>query len=265
MASSANSKAIAKDQRTNIAALLSTQSFDPDLSLSNQIVTELSRLIETIAIQPGELISENEVALALGISKTPVREALIRLEEIKFVKIVPRVGSYVTKIDMDRYIEACFIRLELEIGAVKAAAKCSTAKQKAARFNPLIAKQKKALKNEKHADFYQLDQALHAMFFDIAGVPGVWDTIKRTQTDVNRIRHLKRMFGISRSAEIIKEHQAIVDAICTGDEMAAEQALIAHIGSLDREINTLAAHTELMAYIDTLNAAQPRRRERQAL
>ena len=249
--------------RTSISGLLGKSTFDSDLSLSNQIVTELSRLIETIEIQPGELISENEVALALGISKTPVREALIRLEEINFVKIVPRVGSYVTKINIDNYIEACFVRLVLESGAVKAAAKRSTASAKEKLFKPLLVEQQKAHENQDHAAFYTLDQNLHRMFFEVAGVPGVWKTIKRSQTDVNRIRHLKRMFGISRAAQIVQEHQLIVDAICTGNATAAEEALVAHIGSLDREIDTLASHTDLMAYIDTLNAAQPRRRERQ--
>lgn len=257
-----NSDAV--QQGASISELLQRASFDSDTSLVNQIVVELSHLIETIELRPGELISEKEIAEALQISKTPVREALIRLEEIDFVKIVPRVGSYVTTINMDRYIEACFVRIQLETGAVQLAAKQSDEQSKRALFTPLLEKQKIALANEAHVDFYNLDQALHLMFFEIAEIPGVWKTIKRSQTDVNRIRHLKRRFGISRAAQIIQEHSNIIEAICIGDAAAAGQALVEHIGSLDKEINTLAAHPELLAFIDTLNAAQPRRRERRA-
>lgn len=251
-------------QKSSVSELLKEATFDSSISLVNQIVIELSRLIETIKIPPGELISEKEIAEALQISKTPVREALIRLEEIEFVKIVPRVGSYVTTINMDRYIEACFVRIQLEVGAVQLAAQSSTEKHKRSLFEPLLRKQIVALNCQAHADFYNLDQALHRMFFEIAEIPGVWKTIKRSQTDVNRIRHLKRQFGISRASQIIQEHRNIVEAICTGNPEAAGNALIEHIGSLDKEIKTLAAHPELLAFIDTLNAAQPRRRERRA-
>lgn len=253
------------DKPKSISSLLQASSFTNCKSLSNQIVVEISQLIESLQIRPGELISENEIAKALSISKTPVREALIRLEELEFVNIVPRVGSYVTPINIDRYIEACFVRLQLETGAVGTAALKSTQANKEALFLPLLEEQKRALENSASQDFYNLDQRLHLMFFEVAELPGVWKTVKRSQTDVNRIRHLKRMFNISRAAQVIHEHSAIVEAICRGDQNAARKALVTHIGSLDKEIETLSAHPELLDYIETLNAAQPRRRDRQAL
>lgn len=253
------------DKPKSISSLLCPSTFNNCNSLSNQIVKELSHLIETLQIRPGELISENEIAKALLISKTPVREALIRLEELEFVNIVPRVGSYVTPININRYIEACFVRLQLEAGAVQTAANKSTQADKEALFLPLLEKQKAALQNQASEEFFNLDQRLHLMFFEVAEIPGVWKTIKRSQTDVNRIRHLKRMFNISRAAQVIEEHAAIVESICRGDEVRARDALVTHIGSLDKEIETLSAHQDLLDYIETLNAAQPRRRDRQAL
>ena len=248
----------------SVSALLQRASFAKGQSLVHQIVTELSSLIESLQLRPGELISEKEVSEALHISKTPVREALIRLEETDFVKIVPRVGSYVTTINMDRYIDACFVRLQLELGAVRAAALSANEKQKRDLLEPLLQKQAIALRQGADAEFYNLDQALHRLFFEIAGMPGVWKIIKRSQTDVNRIRHLKNQFGLSQAEQVIEEHQRIVDAICTGDADTAASTLTAHIGSLDTEVKTLASHPELLTFIDTLNAAQPRRRERQA-
>lgn len=251
-------------QIPSVSELLKRATFAKGQSLVSQIVEELSELIESIQLRPGELISEKEISEALHISKTPVREALIRLEESGFVKIVPRVGSYVTTINMDRYIDACFVRLQLELGAVRAAALCSTEKQKRDLLDPLLVRQRIALRRGAHAELYNLDQALHRMFFEIAGLPGVWKTIKRFQTDVNRVRHLKQQLGISQAEKKMKEHQKIVDAICDGDADVAALTLTEHIGSLDTEFKTLASHPGLLTFIDTLNAAQPRRRERQA-
>ncbi len=251
------------DTENSVSELLKEAKFEEGIGLSHQIVIELSRLIETIKLRPGALISENEIAEALNISKTPVREALIKLEEINFVKIVPRVGSYVSKINIDNYLEACFVRISLESGAVRAAARQAGVSTKESLLYPLIEQQQQALEDQEHEAFYQLDQAFHKAFFQLADVPGVWSTIKRSQTDVNRIRHLKRKFGISRAAQVIQEHQNIASEICAGNAAGAERALVQHIGSLDKEINTLSANPDLMTFIDTLNAAQPRRRNRQ--
>lgn len=255
---------VEEEPRESITQLLGSAIFSEIYPLSHQIVSEISQLIETLKLRPGEIISENEIAKALSISKTPVREALIRLEELGFVNIVPKVGSYVTPINISRFYESCFIRIQLEAGAVQRAATRLSKTEKEALFHPVIEKQIVALETEAREDFYNLDQALHHMFFDVAEVPGVWKTINRSQTDVNRIRHLKRLFKISRAAQVVVEHKVIVKAICDGQPEAAREALIIHIGSLDKEINTLSSHPDLLKYIDTLNSAPTRRHHRQA-
>ena len=65
-------------------------------------------------LQPAQRISENEVSEALGVSRTPVREAFIRLAEDGLIKITPQKRSLVSLIDLDQAEEARFIRLALE-------------------------------------------------------------------------------------------------------------------------------------------------------
>ena len=154
-----------------IAALLSDVSLESRKTLVSQIFEKIRDLIVEVKLRPGQPISENEVADALSASKTPVREALIRLEEAGLVNIVPRSGSYVTPISVDRYIEACFVRLLLETGAVRRAAPHSDDTQAMARLSDLLDAQKKAHEEDDLVGFFALDEDLHRAFFEIANVP----------------------------------------------------------------------------------------------
>jgi len=165
------------------------------------------------------------------------------------VQIVPKSGTYVTPISITAYIEGCFARVQLETGAVRRAATCCNpaAKEK---LDSIVEQQKTALNNEDYENFFALDQALHAAFFEVAGVKGLWQVLNRTQSDVNRIRHLKRINKIRRGPTVISQHIQIVDAISSGDSNAAEAALIEHIGSLEREIDLLMSNPDLLSFIE---------------
>jgi len=222
---------------SSISQLLSGKVLDDASSLTSQVFSLLKDLIVTIKLYPGQLISEKEVAETLNASKTPVREAMIRLQGIGLVTIIPKSGTYVTAIQITRYIEACFVRLQLEVGAVRRAAAT------------------------QDLEFFKLDEALHRAFFDAAGISGVWNVVKDSQADVNRIRHLKRLCNLRREGQVLEEHKAIVAAIRSGSPDAAEAAMIGHIGSLEQEVETLASHTELLNFIEVLNSASQKGRQ----
>ena len=241
-----------------IADLLADVVLNPKESLVKQIYSVLWELIVNISLKPGQVMSEKEISESLKASKTPVREAIIKLEETGLIKVVPKSGTYVSPISLDRYIEACFTRLHLEVGAVRRAAERNNDLKSVLQLEVMITRQIKALEVEKYEEFFRLDEALHQAFFDMAGVPGVWQVVKRTQSDVYRIRHLKRIYNIRRGNQVIEEHQAIVAAIRSGSPDAAEAALIVHIGSLESEIDQMSAHPEILDFIDTLNASGKR-------
>lgn len=212
-----------------------------------------------LEILPGQLISEKEIAAALNASKTPVREALIRLEDVGLVTVVPKSGTYVTSIRIDAYIEGCFTRLQLETGAVRRVAERRGIDQHISQLDSIIEQQKAALDVGNRVEFAALDEAFHKAFFNIAGLNGVWHFLQKTQADVNRIRQLKRVLGIRRETQVIDQHIAIVDAIKAGDASAAADALVAHIGSLESEIEQLTEHPELLTFIDNQNYVPTRK------
>lgn len=254
-----NPNALSLDSPVELMQLLSGVLLHSEESLVSQIHSILRELIVSLKLQPGQLLSEKDVAESLNASKTPVREALIRLEDSGLVQIIPKSGTYVSPISINSYIEGCFTRVQLETGAVRrAAVRCDSRSEET--LNSIIEQQSVAVEKEQYEKFFALDQALHAAFFDIAGVRGAWQLLNRTQADVNRIRHLKRINKIRRGAEVLRQHKKIVKAICSGDADAAEIALIEHIGSLESEIEQLMSNPDLLAFIEQQDNSHFRKR-----
>lgn len=228
----------------------------------NQIHRILWDLITTTRLLPGQLLSEKELSESLNASRTPVREALIRLEEAGLVYVVPKSGTYVTPVRISTYIEACFIRLQLETGAVRRAAERFADYQSNDDLSGIIDLQTEALKDDDYSRFFRLDEKLHESIFRIAGIAGVWKVLRRTQSEVYRIRHLKREYQLRHGTKVLKAHRQIVDSISASDPDAAEAAMIEHLGPLEREIEQLTAFPELLKFIEQQNSDIPRSRRR---
>ncbi|SFR53206.1 DNA-binding transcriptional regulator, GntR family [Yoonia tamlensis] len=248
----------------SLQELLRDVVFDASKPLASQIYELLRDFIVSVKIKPGCALSEKEIGALLNASKTPVREAMIRLEETGLVRIVPQSGTYVAPLDVKSYISACFTRLHLEIGAVRAAAHSPSRHKFKAVFDDLVAQQQSAWDSDDFEAFFHLDEALHKEFFRAAEVPDVWETVRRTQADVYRVRHLRRIRNIRNGAKVIADHKAIISAILDGDADRAQTALIAHIGSLEAKIKSLADQPDLMRIIEILNTTRPRSRRQKS-
>lgn len=234
----------------SVTQLLAHAQLDMDQNISFQIFDILRDLIVTVRLRPGQRLSEKEIAAALSASKTPVREALIRLDEIRLVRIVPQSGTYVTKISVNRYRTACFIRLQLELGAVRGAAEAPDPMHDISALDDLLDRQAQAMAQEDYDAFFDLDQAFHLQLFVMAGFADAWLTARRTQFDVNRARHIRRMQRILRGPAVLEEHRAIVEAIRARDPARAEDALRAHIGGIDRQISMLVRDERMIGFIE---------------
>src|SRR3954469_10910625 len=86
------------------------------------VYDRLREAIVSTELQPGQLISEHELAEALGGSRTPVREAVARLRDDQLVEVVPQLGTYVSRISVSGVDDAQFLREALECSAVRLAA-----------------------------------------------------------------------------------------------------------------------------------------------
>src|SRR3954454_12640945 len=94
-------------------------------------------------LEPGRQVSENEVAEKLGVSRTPVREAVAKLRDDQLVEVVPQLGTFVSRISVAGVDDAQFLREALECSAVRLAA-VRVDKDDVATLRALIARQESA-------------------------------------------------------------------------------------------------------------------------
>lgn len=237
-----------------ISTLLDRSDLSPDRNFVEQIYENLRHLIVTVQLLPLQRVSEIEISEVLGASRTPVREAMIRLTNDGLVKVVPKSGTYVTPINIDRYLEAAYMRILIEVGVAGRAARCWTPiHERKEMLSEPLRKQADAQKNDDYFSFARSDEEFHFNIFSVAGVPGLWHTIKRGQPDLSRVRHLKRVFQIRKTERVLKEHQAIAEAIQGHSEAAAEAAMRSHLGTYEDEAEVLSSHPMLVDYITKIN------------
>ncbi len=222
-------------------------------SLVDQVYRLLRRRIVDLSLPPESALVEQEVAAALSVSKTPVREAIIRLAREGLVQVIPKSGSYVTAVSLERYLESCFVRTQLEVGCAKRLATQGVSAADQVRLKSLLSEQREAIEENNDDRFFELDEALHRSLFELAGLSGVWEVMNFAKAEMDRVRHIKRQFGIRQRQLVLAEHTALVEAIVARDSQTAEQAMINNIGAVDDEMVTISENPRLLQTIEDLN------------
>jgi DNA-binding GntR family transcriptional regulator len=198
-----------------------------------RVYASLRDAIVRTELVPGRQLSENELAASLGVSRTPVREALVRLRDDRLVEIVPQLGTFVSPISTRAVNDAQFIREALECAAVRVAATRATAEDVEDLEQNLLA-QERAAAGEDFDGFYVLDDAFHQALCDLSG-RAVWAISQRAKGHLNRIRRLSLPMP-SYLAEMIAEHREIVGRLAENDADGAEMALRHHLQMVLREV-----------------------------
>ena len=187
----------------------------------------LREAIIAAELEPGQQLSENELASRLGVSRTPLREALVRLRDDRLVENVPQLGTFVTHISVPAVQDAQFVREALECAAIKLCAKRAQDEDvKQLRAN--IQRQAQARAAEDFAGFYALDDVLHQTLSDLSGHGIAWSLSQRANGHLNRIRRLSLPIP-SYLDKMIEEHRSVVDAVGAHDSERAERALRYHL------------------------------------
>src|SRR5580698_5506892 len=135
-----------------------------ETSKAERVYGDLRRRIRELALPPGAPLRKEEIALALGVSRAPVSEAVARLAEEGLAEVFPQHGSFVTPIRAADVRESLFIRTELETEAMRRLAVAVDAAFRG-RLDENIALQAEALADSDLARFYDLDEALHGLLF----------------------------------------------------------------------------------------------------
>jgi GntR family transcriptional regulator, rspAB operon transcriptional repressor len=198
-----------------------------------RVYANLRDAIVRAELAPGRQLSENELAASLGVSRTPVREALQRLRDDRLVEIVPQLGTFVSPISTRAVADAQFIREALECAAVRVAAERVTADDVEALEQNLAAQERAGASADFDA-FYVLDDQFHQAICDLSG-RNVWNITQRAKGHLNRIRRLSLPMPAYLS-EMIAEHREIVTRLAEHDPDGAERALRHHLRMVLREV-----------------------------
>jgi len=198
------------------------------LRLAAQVFETVKREIINSVLMPNTQLSEADLSKRLGVSRTPVREALIKLSEDGLVKIVPQVGTFVAPISIESVKEAQFIREHLECALIVDAARLMDAETLYYLRENLDRQKRAATVTEDWTTFLTLDEAFHEALASVSGHPIAWRIIQQSQLHFYRVRVLSLRLP-AQMAQVIEQHTTIVNALADGDERLAQAALRLHL------------------------------------
>ena len=186
--------------------------------------------IVTLRLRPGQPLSEQEVAQQLRTSRTPVREAFIKLAEAGLIEVLPQRGTFVRKISLKAVKDARFVREAIELAVLREAvgrlrpAFFATARE-------LIAGQRAAAVGNDLERFLALDDAFHRSFAVAIDCSHAWTVIEAQKAQMDRVRYLS-LPGATPIGRLIDQHEAILDAVERGDVAASEAAMRTHLAEV---------------------------------
>jgi GntR family transcriptional regulator, rspAB operon transcriptional repressor len=238
-------------EQTARAALLAPVSVPPAPTMRRRVYGALHEAIVTGRILPGAALSENDLAQQLGVSRTPVHEAIARLAEEGLVEVRPQVGSFVTRLSLTTIREALFVREAIECAAIRlAASRCDA--EVASRLLRNVGLQEAAVATGDVDEVRRLDEALHSALMELSGYPGAWSVVQAARAHLERLHHLSRLcLGGTQIA--VPMHRRIVDAVIAGDADTADACMRLHLASnLDHAQTLRREAPELFAPVAVL-------------
>ena len=182
--------------------------------------------IISLDLEPGEMVSEQEIAKQMGISRTPVREALIELSKSRLVEIIPQRGSFIAKIDYGIIEEVRFLRLIVEIAICELACEYRT-EEDINKLEELVSLQE--FYNERGAadKLLDLDNKFHKLLYEIANKSLIKKIIQDTTVHFDRVRRLS--YDTVKDIKIIGDHKELIVAVKNQDKELAKQIITKHL------------------------------------
>jgi GntR family transcriptional regulator, rspAB operon transcriptional repressor len=207
------------------------------VTIAQQAYQFLRREIIDARLLPRAALSEQELSQQLGVSRTPVREALIKLADEGLVDIYPQFGSFVAPIKLAEVFNSQFVREALECAALERAVERIDDVQASALKQILDSQRKHQRAGERDA-FFKADEKMHAYLMTVAGHEAVWPLVESAKSQMDRVRHLSMRSEVKLSS-VVQEHGAIVDGVVRRDRDGALAALRTHLRGLFRSVEIL--------------------------
>ena len=182
--------------------------------------------IVNLNLAPGSQISENELAAEMGVSRTPVREALIELSKVKIIEIYPQKKSVVSLIDYNLVEEARFMRNLLECAVVELDCRMAT-EEDLRRLEENVRLQNFYLDNFYAETLMSLDNAFHQILFEVARKTQVFELMNNILIHFDRVRSMA--LSSVKNLKIVRDHEDIIQAIRENQPAKARELMEIHL------------------------------------
>ena len=204
---------------------------------SETIYDDLKDQIIFLRLKPGEEISQAEISENFDVSRSPVRDALMRLRSEGLVVMRPQRGCWVSKIDLSRVDDECFFRLALEKSVIDRYREYMKSSD-ITRLEYFIDLQKEAAEAGDTVAFYNADDDMHSIFFEASGLMRIWQLIQRETGNHRRMRILS-MGSKDVLDKNIEQHEELVEALRRRDFTLAVTIETEHLSKLKYQTDVL--------------------------
>lgn len=219
------------------------------LDRSRQVAVQIHEILRgrilAVELEPGTMLSRAELQEEFGVSVTPVRDALLRLQEDGLVEIYPQHATRVSRIDVDHARQAQFLRLSVEIETVRELT-VESAKETAAALGAILEMQDRYADLKADDRFDALDREFHRVLYVRSGNPYLWDVVREKSVHLDRLRRLNLPMP-GKMQSLLAQHREIVQAIRQEDVEAAIAALRRHLSGTLSAIDVI--HTRFPDFI----------------
>ena len=204
-----------------------------------QVFEHLRGRIISLELKPGTMLSRAELQSQFGVSSTPIRDALLKLQEEGLVEIYPQHATVVSPIDLGLARQAQFLRRSIEQEVARTLAEVRD-DGLVRRLRAVIDEQRRFARLKDLDRMTAADQEFHRIMYEAAGVPDLWNLVRRNSGHIDRLRRLHLPVA-GKAGQIVQDHLDLVEAIAAGEPDLAERRVREHLSK------SLAFSTEMRA------------------
>lgn len=188
-------------------------------------------------LEPGTKISEKEFADRLGVSRTPVREAFMKLAQEELLGIYPQSGTMVSKVDLELVEEGRFVREKIERALIQKV--CETFDEEMLfQLETNITMQELCLEKGSYNRLFELDEEFHRLFFEGCNKLRTWNLVRQMNSHFDRLRIL-RLAANTDWDIVVSQHRKIYEHIARKEVVQAEEEITKHLTLINLEKTAL--------------------------
>lgn len=201
------------------------------LDRSRQVAVQVHEILKarilTVALEPGAPLSRTALQDEFGVSVTPVRDALLRLQEDGLVDIYPQYATRVSRIDVNHARQAQFLRLSVELEAIRRLIAESPA-ETASALEHILKQQERSADPATYDRFDAFDKDFHRVLYTRSRNPELWKVVREKSVHLDRLRRLNLPMP-GKMQSLLADHHEIVKAIRNADVETAAAAMRKHL------------------------------------